>query len=357
MSHGIRGRSARLAALTLLAALGASPALAQSKVGTTIAQFLGIEPSARTAALGNAAVGLYDGIESVYFNPGALGALDGPSVQFTHAAWFVDISYDYAAVALPLSNWGTLFGSLTSLSSGEIDVRTVERPLGTGERYTVGDLAIGLGFGRQITSRFAAGVQMDYVRERIWHSVQSTVVFNLGTVYQLGFGGIKIGSCISNMGTRSEFSGRDLAIQFDTDPDVFGDNSALPAEQFTDRYPVPIGFRVGVAAPYETSPRSRLLVLLDALHPADNTETVNTGVEWMWNETLALRAGYQTLFQQDSELGWTFGTGLCGDLGEREFRVDYAWANHDHLDSTHRLTLALELDRKPAREQQEGDNQ
>jgi hypothetical protein len=339
------------------ACFAAPPAGAQSKTGTTIAQFLGIEPSARTAALGNAAVGLYEGIESVYFNPGALGALDGVAVQFTHAAWFVDISYDYAAVAVPLKTWGTLFGSLTSLSSGEIDVRTVERPLGTGERYTVGDIAVGLGFGRHITSRFAAGVQVDYVRERIWHSVQTTMVFNVGTVYQLGVGGIRIGSCISNMGTRSEFSGRDLAIQFDADPDVFGDNSALPAEQFTDRFPVPIGFRVGVAAPYETSPRSRLLVVLDALHPADNSETVNTGVEWTWNEALALRAGYQTLFQQDSELGWTFGTGLRGGLGEREFRVDYAWANHDHLDGTHRLTLALELERDAERERREGDEE
>jgi hypothetical protein len=340
-----------IAFLALAGMLAASAASAQSKVGTTLAQFLGIEPSARTAALGNAAAGLYEGIESVYFNPGALGALDGASVQFTHAAWFVDISYDYAALAVPVRRWGTLFASLTSLSSGEIDVRTVEQPAGTGEKYTVGDIAVGLGFGRHITSRFAAGVQVDYVRERIWHSVQSTMVFNVGTVYQLGVGGIRIGSCISNMGTRSEFSGRDLAIQFDADPDVFGDNSALPAEQFTDRFPVPIGFRVGVAAPYELSPRSRLLLLVDALHPSNNSETVNSGVEWTWNEALALRAGYQTLFQEDSELGWTFGSGLRGELGQREFRVDYAWANHDHLEGTHRLTLALELERREGAEQ------
>jgi len=62
-----------------------------------------------------------------------------------------------------------------------------------------------------------------------------------------------------------------------------------------------------------------------------------------WNETLALRAGWQTLFQEDAELGGTLGMGLRGDLGENTWRVDYAWADHDHLEGTHRMTLVLEL--------------
>jgi hypothetical protein len=263
--------------------------------------------------------------------------------MFTHALWFANIQYDYAAIALPLRRWGTLYGSVTSLNSGQIDVRTVERPLGTGERYDVGSVAIGLGYGRHVTNRFATGFQLNYVRERIWHSTQTAVTFNVGTVYDLGIAGARIGSCVSNMGTGSEFSGRDLAIQFDADPDLYGDNSALPAEQFTDRFQVPILFRVGLTVPYELGERSRALFLIDALHPNDNTESMNFGAEWTWNETLALRAGWQTLFQQDSELGGTVGMGLRGDLGENTWRVDYAWADHDHLEGTHRMTLVLEL--------------
>ncbi len=56
---------------------------------------------------------------------------------------------------------------------------------------------------------------------------------------------------------------------------------------------------------------------------------------------LSLRAGYQTLFQTDSQLGWTFGFGVQGDLGENRYQFDYAWAGHDYLDDTHRLTLVI----------------
>jgi hypothetical protein len=316
-------------------------ALAQTKTGTTIAQFVGIEPSARHAAMGNAGAGLAEGIESIYFNPGVAGTLSRPAIQFTHSNWFADISFDYAAVAYPLQGFGTLFGSVTALNSGEIDVRTVERPLGTGERYTVADVALSLGFGRQITSRFAAGLQLNYLHERIWHSTMNTFTVSAGTIYQLTDSGMKIGFSLSHLGTEGRFSGRDLAIQYDNNPDEYGDNSALPGEQLTDEFPVPILFRLGLSLPYEISENNRILFLVDGLHPNDNTESLNLGTEWVLQNVLALRAGYQTLFQEDSELGLTFGLGI--QLAGGRVNTSYAWADHDHLGATHRITLVLGL--------------
>lgn len=304
-------------------------------------QFLGIEPGARTAAMGNAGVGLTDGIEAVYFNPGAIGNLLEPAVMFTHSDWYVGISYNYAAGSVPVGRWGTLFASVTSLNSGDIDVRTVDQPLGTGERYDVGNTAISLGFGRRVTSRFTAGVQATYIEERIWRSSQKTMTFSMGTLYEFPNSRVRLGAGMSNIGTDATFSGRDLAFQYDADPDLYGDNSALPAEQYTGTFPVPIMFRVGVSYPWELSPRSQLLVAVDALHPADNTESVNLGGEWMWRQLFALRGGYQTLFQEDSELGFTFGFGLRGDFGANEYRLDYGWAGHERLDETHRFTFGL----------------
>jgi hypothetical protein len=331
----------RLPALVTLALLGiAGTAGAQSKVGTTMGQFLGIEPSARTAAMGNAGVALVDGIEGVYFNPGAIGILDRPTAFFTHAAWYVDISYNYAAGSVPLGRWGVLFASVTSLNSGDIDVRTVDQPLGTGERYDVGNTAIGLGFGRRVTSRFTAGVQINFVEERIWRTAQRTFTFSVGTIYQFPTSRIRLGAGMTNVGTNASFSGKDLAFQYDADPDVYGDNSALPAEQYTGSFPVPIMFRVGISYPWELG-RSRVILALDALHPADNTESLNLGGEWMWRELFALRAGYQTLFQEDTELGLTLGFGLRGDIGDTEYRFDYAWAGHERLDETQRFTFGL----------------
>jgi long-subunit fatty acid transport protein len=316
-------------------------AAAQSKTGTAIGQFLGIEPSARIAAMGNAGAALYDGIQSVYYNPAALGALDRPAAEFTHSAWFAGINFDYAAVAFQIRNWGTFFGGVTALNSGEIDVRTVSQPLGTGERYTVSNVALGFGYGRQFTQRFAAGIQANFVTETIWNTSATLTAFNVGTLYILPESGLKIGASLSNLGTRSRFDGRDLAIQFDADPDRFGDNSALPGTEFTEEFPLPILFRVGVSYPFRFGSESELLILVDGSNPSDNTESLSAGAEWTWKRALALRAGYQNLFQEDSELGVTLGAGIQAGFGNNRFYVDYAWADHERLQETHRTTFIL----------------
>ena len=331
------------AAVMLGLALNAGLAQAQTKTGTAIAQFVGIEPSARIAAMGNAGVAVDDGIQSLYYNPGALGAASKTAVQFSHGFWFADIAYDYAAVVLPAGNWGNFSAAVTALNSGEIDVRTVSQPLGTGQRYSVQDLAIGLGYGRQITDRFSAGGQINYVSESIWHSSMHVFTASIGTSYRINNHGLTLGSSLLQFGTKGKFEGSDLAIQFDPDPSQAGNNSSLPANQFTGEFPVPILFRVGLSYPQRLSKSSRLLVAVDAFHPSDNTGGMNIGWEWTWKEAFSVRGGYQNLSQQDSEVGLTGGVGVQGGLGAQQYHVDYAWTYHAFLQGTHRVTFVLVL--------------
>jgi hypothetical protein len=323
--------------------LAAGEVGAQTKVGSTLGTFLRIEPGARGAALGNAGSALPGGIEAVYYNAGTLGLLDGPAVLYSHSAWFAGISHDYIGVALPVKGLGNIFTSVTALNSGDIEVRTVENPEGTGVNYTVSNVALGLGYGRRITERFAAGLQANYVTERIWNTSDRTVTFNLGSIYRLNEVGAQLAFSLANVGTQARFTGRDLNITYDRDSDLYGDNSALPGEQSTDSFPLPGLFRLGLSWPVTFSERSRLLLLAEGLHPNDNSESMNLGAEWALRDLLALRAGYQTLFQTDSQLGLTFGFGVQGQLGGNRYRFDYAWAGHEYLDDTHRLTMVVEF--------------
>ena len=329
--------------VVLIVAATALQAQAQSKVGTTIGTFLRIEPSARGAALGNAGAALTGSIESAYYNIGSVGMLEGASVQYSHNVWFADINHDYAAFSLPAGENGNVFCSVTALGSGDIQVRTVEQPLGTGVYYNVSDIALGLAYGRRITERFSAGVQANYVTEKIWNTTAKTVAFNLGTIYRLSEGGVMLGFSLSNLGTQTGFSGSDLQIQYDADPDSYGDNSALPAEQSTDHFPLPGLFRLGLSIPHRFSENSEMLFLIEGLHPNDNSESMNLGAEWTLRRMFSLRAGYQTLFQEDSELGLTAGFGVAGELGEKRYELNYAWAGHESLDSTHRFTMVLDF--------------
>ncbi len=330
-----------LVLLALACALAAAPAAAQTKTGTTVGQFLTIEPSARIAGMGNAGVSFTEGLDATWFNPAVIGRLERYNVEFTHSAWLADIRYDYVAVALPAGKWGSLTASLTSLNSGEMDVRTVTQPLGTGERYSVSDVGIGLGYGRRITDRFSAGATVTYVQETIWHSSLNTVVFGLGTLYQVSDRGLQIGASLSNFGTEGRYSGRDLSVVYDGDATRYGDNGTLPGDASTDAFAVPVMFRVGLGMPFRPSPNYTLRIAADAFHPSDNTEGMSAGAELDMLKRLSLRAGWQDAFQQDSEVGLTLGAGVRGRYDVYGYQVDYGWTDHRRLGGTHRVTLGF----------------
>lgn len=328
--------------LAALLVLTASRLSAQSKTGTTVGQFLLIEPSARLSAMGNAGVATYDEAQSVFYNPAAMGMLQGYNAQFTHSRWLADINYNYAAVTISPGRWGTLSFNVAALNSGDIAVRTVDQPLGTGENYSVSNIAFGVGYGRQISDRFAAGLQVNYFQETIWRSSLSSITFSIGTLYRLSANGLRIGASITNFGVRAKYSGRDLRILFDNNPNIYGDNSNLPAELYLEDYAMPTTFRVGLALPVSFGSDQQMLFVADAFHPSDNTESISFGGEWTFRQLISLRAGYQNLFQKDSEIGLSLGAGIQYALpNDNGVKFDYAWTNYGRLQGTHRFTLGI----------------
>jgi len=321
--------------------LASAASYGQAKTGTSIGQFLLIEPSARIAGMGNAGATMYGEIQSAYYNPAAIGLIPASGIQFTHSQWLADISYDYAGVGMTLGDFGNLYAMVTSLNSGEIDVRTVEQPLGTGERYTVSNLAFGLGYGRKISDKFSVGIQVSYLQETIWHSSMNAFSLNVGTLYRISEDGFHIGASISNFGSRGQFDGYDLQVYYDQNAAAHGDNGTLPANLRTDDFPLPIIFRVGIGMPIVVNDDNKIHLALDAFHPTDNTESVSLGGEWTYNNMFSVRAGYQNLFQQDSELGLTLGAGIAHELGSYVVSFDYGWAEQGRLEGTHRMTLGI----------------
>ncbi len=325
----------------LLLFLASAPVLSQSNTGTTIGDFLLIEPSAHYAGMGNAGAASFDEISAGYYNPAAIGRLEGNGVQLTHSDWLAGIKYDYVIGMVSLGNTGNLFFSLTSLNSGEMDVRTVEQPLGTGQKFDVSDLAMGIGFSRRMTNRFSMGVQVNYIRETIFHSSWSTVALNVGTMFELTRNGLVLGASLSNYGLPASFSGRDLRIQYDLDPDKYGDNSGLPGTVVTGEFPLPVLFRVGLSYPLQIGHNNRVLLAVNAFHPNNNNESLSVGGEWQLYKSVALRAGYQNLFLDHSETGLTLGAGFKMQIAGYDLKFDYAWADYNRLLYSQRFTLGL----------------
>jgi hypothetical protein len=318
----------------------ATAASAQSKVGTTFGAFTAIEPDARFAALGMAGTAGAEGLTGAFFNPGAVALIDRHAVEAVHADWFAGIRFDWLAYAHPFS-FGNIYATFTSLNSGDIPVRTVAQPLGTGELYSVSDMALGIGFAHKFSLRFAAAVQANYLQETIFHSSAGTLTFTAGTLYRTSANGLRIGASLSNFGTSAAYSGDNLAITYDNVPNQNGDNGALPGTRATDAFAVPVAFRVGLAQPIVFGGGTRLLLAADAIHPSDNSESMGVGAEATFRDALSLRTGWQGLFLQDSEVGLTAGAGFRGTLDNVHYHLDYAWADQGRLDATQRFSFGI----------------
>ncbi|NIT57640.1 MAG: PorV/PorQ family protein, partial [Aliifodinibius sp.] len=173
-----------------------------TKVGTTAAPFLTIGVGARPLAMGGAFVSVANDASAMFWNVSGISKVRGPEIIFNHSDWLADINFDYVGIVAPLSNFGTIGVNITSLSMDDFEQTTEMQPEGTGVRFSVGSMAIGLSYARQLTDKFTIGFTGKYVREHIWNTSATGFALDIGTLFTTPFNGLRIGMSISNFGTK-----------------------------------------------------------------------------------------------------------------------------------------------------------
>ena len=314
-----------------------------TKTGTTAAQFLKIGVDARASAMGNAFTAMKGDLSSMYWNPAGLTSIGRMETMFMNSSWLAGIQFTHAAFAINLNAAGVIGFSLTSLSVPEDMVRTVERPNGTGEYFDAGDLAMNFTYARKLTDQFSIGGNIKYIRQNIWHASASSVAADLGALFVTPFNGIRLGASLSNYGSEMQMTGRDQKFSIDPDPNNGGNVEFVNAMYETDKFPLPLLFRVGLSGEIIESEKMRLSFAVDALHPNDNVEWVNAGLEYAVAETFFLRSGVTTLFREDSEEGLTFGGGVHYRIGgsTTQIKLDYSYSAFGRLKNVQRLSLGI----------------
>jgi opacity protein-like surface antigen len=328
--------------LLALAVAAIVPADGQTltKTGTTAAPLLKIGVGPRAIGMGGAFAATADDISAMYWNPGGLGNFYGNEAMFNQIIWFADISVVYAAVTSRVGDFGTLGAFVTTMGHDEMEVRTVEQPTGTGERFDAGSMVIGLSFARNLTDNFGIGFTGKYIRESIWNSSATGVALDVGVLYRIEvLNELRLAASVSNFGTKMRMEGIDNLLVTQVGGST---GNLINTNVELDEYDLPLLFRVGVAADVVRSEENRLTLAVDAVHPNDNTEYLNTGAEYGWNEILFLRAGWKSLFERDTEQAWTLGAGLHYRIaGSVKVKFDYAYQDFGRLSNVQYLALAV----------------
>jgi long-subunit fatty acid transport protein len=330
-----RRRIARtLAAVALLGAMVPGTALAEGALGsqregTSSGTFLRIGVGARAEGMGETFVAVANDPSAIYWNPAGLASLQQREVAVSYVDWPADIQYSHVAMILPSRRLGGSIGLQLGVLSTRMMETTDIDPYGTGREFSYSDLVAGVAFARRWTDKLLVGGGAKYVHEdqgsQVGGTVTNAVLFDVGSIFYLGLGSVRIAMSLTSFGPEMRPSGQ------------FVSPYSGEIRQY-DGFDPPMSFRYGVAfEPLETSSQ-RITTALEMNQPADNQQLFKAGAEWAYGRVLALRTGYN--FDADV-MKFSAGAGFYVNFASVHGTLDYAYTEAGILGSVNRLSLGV----------------
>ncbi len=296
---------------------------AQNNVATTSAAFLEIGPGARSLGMGSAYVSVANDASSLYWNPAGIVNVSRPEVQSFYTPWLVETQYYYNTAVVPLGPYGNLGFSFTAITMDEMIVRTVQdpEPSDYGQKFDAGNISMGIAYAKKLTDRFSFGFQTKFIQESIWQMNAQGFAVDIGTLF-ITKRDLRIGMSVSNFGGKLGMEGNNTLVDIDVDENIYGNNDRIDGNLGTAKWPLPLMFRFGISREFTFASNMKCLFAVDAIHPNNNPEYLNIGLEYSAMDMVFLRVGkshtfYELSFQEDDqnvgigpEQGLSFGAGV-----------------------------------------------
>lgn len=332
--------------LLLIIAFLSSPAYSQ-KVGSTSMQFLKVTPSARGTAVGDAYSVWATGADALFWNPSGITSVANHDFAFTYIQWIFDTRQGAFSYATNFGDYGSVGFQLQYVDFGEIIEAVAVRPYIntwpdpgiTGNTFRPFSYLIGVTYASSLTDRFCVGGSVKYAHESLYNGSRvmaqintgvmeevktwaNGLMFDFGFRYNTGFKSIQIGASVQNFGANVTYA--------------------------KESHPLPMMFRWGIAgnvigkdAMFGYDETHRIAVAFDLFQPNDYSQQEHVGVEYEYDGTFALRAGYK--FNYDSE-GITLGAGIKQTVDAFTLSFDYAFGSMGpYLGNVHRFSLGVGL--------------
>ncbi len=315
-----------------------------SKRGSTVAPFLEIGVGARALAMGGAYTALANDASAIYWNVAGIAKLDHNGIFFNHSQWIAETNFDYFSGVVQLGQVGTVGLSVTALSMDEMDVTTAEYPEGTGQTFKAGDYAVSVAYAISLTDRFAIGFNPKIIHHYIWEMSATGYAIDIGVHYYTPFKNVTLGFSMTNFGSKMRMVGDNSRVLHDYNDDSSGHNERVTALLETERWALPLNFTIGLLYEALNSGQHQAYFAVDAQHPNNDYESVNVGLEYVFNKRFALRGGYKSLFLENSEESFTLGFGINYPvLGNVMIHFDFAYADFGRLEDVRKFSLGIDF--------------
>ncbi|MCP4144257.1 MAG: PorV/PorQ family protein [bacterium] len=306
-------------------------------IGTSGAQFLKIPVGARSIGMGKAFTAVSTDGSTPFWNPAGLMRTPGrKNIFISHSEYAAGIDLDYASYHWRKQNFAFAISS-SVLQSGDI-LRTTEfHQEGTGDYFKANHYALGFSVAKAMTDRFSFGSTFKLYQENLDEYEVRSVLMDLGVLYFVGLGDLRVGFTVHNFGPDLKPNG--------SPPDI-GHGYTTPGD--FQSFSAPTSGSFGAAYTWMFSDEVGFLTAADFSHPADSAESFRFGGELALGRSLQLRSGYET---NKVEGGLSAGFGVGFQRGNLDLQLDYAISDMGAFGTIHTLSMDIVplLDRRRSR--------
>lgn len=300
------------------------------KVAQSGMKWLSIPSGARASAMGGAFTAIAGGTESLFWNPAGIAHTEGHTILVNQTQWIADISVFSSALTFDAGKFGIIGASIVNVDWGTINgTRRAATDAGFEETgtFSPANYALGLSYGKKVSSQFSFGVQVKYVHEDLGSNYEGTfdepieynaemniVALDVGTLYYTGFKDLRFGMSLQNFSKEAKY--------------------------LAEYFPLPLTFRFGLAMDLLTFVNEdsdhKLTLAVDALHPRDYSERLHFGGEYQFKELFFLRAGYKTNYDEED---MSFGVGVNVPVSNFMVSINYSYVAFEHFDAVNMISL------------------
>ncbi len=303
--------SACLIVLTVMPAFGA---------GGVGADFLRLEPPAKTAAMSNVFAGISDDINAILYNPAGLVSIKKPVVSFTHYSSFADNNSEYLCGAMGFDGIKGVFGA-SLLVNYTFDFPVYDSYGVENGSVDNMDIVGTFSYAYPVTPDISLGVNAKLFRSVLYKYSKQGFAFDIGGRMQLG-----------------------------CNPDIYAgfvlQNAGVQGAYISIADPMPINLKAGIGARIHAGSAAIITLGVDVnrLVMKDELPTLDIGAEADVFQMISIRAGYG--FRHD-----TGNLSLGIGVNMEKVRFSYSYQPFEMLGAAHRISLDIEIyDGKPQEE-------
>lgn len=313
--------------------------------GTAAATELLIPIGSAGVGLNGAILATAKGLDAIYWNPSGLARSTLTSeVMFSNLSYIADIGVNYFAVSGNFGDFGILAASLKTLSFGDIEVTTIDKPEGTGINYSPTFMTLGLTYARRMTDRIFFGTNIKLIYESVQRVEANAFAFDFGLQYKAGETGFNFGVALKNLGTKIRFDGPD----FERFVEIPNQPSGFPQQPLVIRtaaFDLPTTLELGLSYNYPIATEHLLSLNTTFVNNNYSNDQYKFGIEYIYNNLLFLRGGYLVSPDIPGSLegifDFTFGAGIQYTVGGVEMAVDYAYRPAKFFNANQWFTVRL----------------